>query len=71
MSVATERHETAVAEHEEIMTHSEAARFLKVSPRTLYEWVENRMVPFSRAGRLLRYKRSQLLEWLDRQGQTK
>ena len=54
--------------NDEIMTKPEAAKFLKVSERSLDYWIWSGQVPFSRVGkRGIRFKKSRLLTWLDEQ----
>ena len=48
----------------EVMDLVQAADFLGVSQRTLRRWLDEKDIPFARVGRLLRFRRSALLEWL-------
>ena len=41
----------------------EAADFLRVSPRTVYGWVSQRVLPARYAGRRLLFLESELVEW--------
>jgi excisionase family DNA binding protein len=41
----------------------EAAEFLRVSPRTVYGWVSQRVLPHRKAGRRLLFLESELVEW--------
>jgi excisionase family DNA binding protein len=41
----------------------EAAEFLRVSPRTVYGWVSQRLLPARYAGRRLLFLESELVEW--------
>ena len=51
----------ALAEEEAPLTVREAARFLGVSPQTVYAWVERRQIPHLRVmGRNIRFLRSEL-----------
>jgi excisionase family DNA binding protein len=49
---------------DEVLTLQEAAAFLKVSERMLYDRVSKRTIPYERAGRLIRFRRSRLEEWM-------
>jgi excisionase family DNA binding protein len=49
---------------DEILTLEEAAAFLKVKKRMLYNLVELRAIPFLKVGRLLRFSRFALLRWM-------
>lgn len=43
----------------------EAADKLGISPRTLYDWVRHRKIPFYRVGeKNVRFKEEELEEWL-------
>ena len=45
------------------MSVQEAARFLGVSPKSLYAWVSQRRIPYRKAGRRLLFLQSELVEW--------
>ena len=47
-----------------LLRPAEAARFLAISPRKLWELTNMREVPFVRIGRSLRYPREALLGWV-------
>ena len=42
---------------------SEAAEMLRVSPRTVYGWVSQRLVPHRKAGRRLIFLESELIDF--------
>ena len=46
-----------------LMNLREAAAYLKISHRTLYEWVRLKKVPVERVGRGLRFRRTTLDAW--------
>ena len=50
------------------MTPAEAATYLGVSLGTLRNWTSARYVPFARRGRVVRYRRDALDDWLARDG---
>ena len=50
-------------EPERLLTVKDAAAFLSLKPRTIYAMVAERRIPYRKAGRLLRFERSELLEW--------
>lgn len=59
----TETPEPPLAVQDEILTHREAAAFLKVHPDTLTRWVSEGVVPKpGKVGGRLRYLRSTLLD---------
>lgn len=51
----------------EVMDLGQAAAFLGIGERTLRRWLDERGVPYARVGRLLRFRRTALLEWLKAQ----
>ena len=60
----------AVPEADEILTSREAQEFLKIGRTKLWELTSSNLIPAYRIGRGktsgLRYKRSELMAWLDR-----
>ena len=49
-----------------LLTEDAAARILNVSPRTLQAWrMEKRGPAFVRVGRSVRYRRRDLVEWIE------
>ena len=55
---------------ERLLTVKEAATFLAVKERTIYAWVQQRRIPFRRAGRLLRFDRVELSNWASAQAEN-
>lgn len=41
----------------------EAAEFLRVSPRTVYGFVSQRLIPYRKVGRRVLFLESELIEW--------
>ena len=62
MTGASQKSDEVVALAEDLpLTVREAARFLGVSPQTVYAWVERRQIPHLRVmGRNIRFLRSEL-----------
>lgn len=51
-----------------LLTTAEVARIARISPATLAGWrVQKRGPAFTKVGGLVRYRRSDLQSWLDRQ----
>jgi excisionase family DNA binding protein len=48
----------------EVLTVYEAAEFLGLSSSTLYKYVSERKIPFSKRNGSVRFLRSTLLDWL-------
>ncbi len=46
------------------MTVAETCRYLKVAPRTLYRYIEQRHLPAFKLGKEWRFVRSELEEWI-------
>lgn len=49
---------------EELMDVTELSQYLKVNPQTIYNWVSNNKVPCTKVGDLLRFKKTDIDEWL-------
>ena len=54
-----------VVETPEYFDLAQAAKFLRMSESSLYTHTSQRLVPFIKRGRRLRFKRSDLQTWLD------
>ena len=50
-----------------LLTNEEAAKFLKISPRTLTNWrsARNARIPFSKVGRGVRYNQQDLVDFVN------
>lgn len=48
---------------EELMGVTELSRHLRVNPQTIYNWVANNKIPYTKVGDLLRFKKSDIGEW--------
>jgi excisionase family DNA binding protein len=55
---------------EDLLTLKQAATFMKIKPRTLYDWVSRRSVPFLRAGRSLRFSKPVLINWMKERAES-
>jgi excisionase family DNA binding protein len=55
---------TALSPEPMLLRPAEAARFLAISPRKLWELTNMREVPFIRIGRSLRYPVEELRSWV-------
>jgi excisionase family DNA binding protein len=52
---------------DEILNEQQAADLLKITPRTIRLWRKERGLPHNKiTSRVIRYKRSDLEQWLDR-----
>lgn len=49
--------------HPEFLTVEEVAELLRVSPRSVYDWVSQRQIPFRKAGRRTIFLLDEILEW--------
>ncbi len=43
----------------------QAAAHLAISPKTIYKWVHLRRIPYVRVGRLVRFRVSDLDDWIE------
>ncbi len=48
----------------EIMDVGEVAEYLSIAPSTVYKWVEQRRIPYTKIGNLLRFPKSLIDQWL-------
>lgn len=51
----------------EVLSYIEAAAFLQVTDRWVRDLVKRKVIPHRRLGRHVRFFRSELVQWLDRQ----
>ena len=49
---------------DELLTAAETCRYLKVTPRTLYRYIQDRRMPAFKLGKEWRFVRSDLEQWL-------
>jgi excisionase family DNA binding protein len=48
----------------ELMTAEETCRYLKITQRTLYRYLQNRRIPAFKLGKEWRFVRSDLEQWI-------
>jgi excisionase family DNA binding protein len=53
----------------ELLTAVELARWLRITPRTVYRFVRNAQLPYVRVGRGLRFKRADVEAWIRRRSE--
>lgn len=58
------------SEEADILTPEEAAAFLKIKKRTLYDYVQRKTIPHLRAGKLIRFSKRALLNWMQEQAES-
>jgi excisionase family DNA binding protein len=54
----------AKAVRDEVLTTNETCRYLKVAPRTLYRYIQEKRVPAFKLGKDWRFVKSELDMWL-------
>ena len=54
---------------ETVMDLHEVANMLKVSPRTVQKWMRRNDFPYYKIGKVLRFLKSEVLEWFKLQGE--
>lgn len=52
---------------QQVMTLSEASKYLKVHISTLYQLAQQGKIPVSKIGRLWRFRKERIDAWLDKQ----
>jgi excisionase family DNA binding protein len=53
-----------ISKEKQLMDTNEASEFLGISKNTLYEWVVQNKVPYIKVGRLVKFRKGDLEEWL-------
>jgi excisionase family DNA binding protein len=53
-----------ITKQKELLSTEETAEFLGISKNTLYEWIVQKRIPHIKVGRLVKFKRDDLDEWL-------
>lgn len=48
-----------------LLTVQEAAEITRAAPSTIYRWAETGQLPSIKVGRLLRFRREDLVRWID------
>lgn len=51
---------------DEILTAAETCHYLKITPRTLYRYIQDRRMPAFKLGKEWRFVRSDLEQWIRR-----
>jgi len=51
----------------EILTIEEVARYLRLTPQTIYKWAQERRIPAAKLGKEWRFRKSIIDRWLDEQ----
>ncbi|MFH1338324.1 MAG: helix-turn-helix domain-containing protein [Candidatus Omnitrophota bacterium] len=52
---------------DKLLTIEKAAEYLGIHPGTLYRWARAKRIPAVKMGRVWRFRRERLDEWLDKQ----
>jgi excisionase family DNA binding protein len=58
------------AQKSELMTATETCRYLKITPRTLYRYLQSRQIPAFKLGKEWRFVRSDLEQWIRERSRT-
>lgn len=51
---------------ERLLTLKEAAAILQIHPDTVRKWIKEGRIPYTRVGRVLRFRESLLEQWINR-----
>ena len=57
---------SAIPVDDRLLTEKEAAEYLRIKVRQLYNWRVSGLIPFIRIGKALRYRKSAIDQTLDR-----
>ena len=52
---------------DKFLTVSDLAQYLRIKPATIYAMVESRKIPHYKIGRLIRFKKDEIDQWLEMQ----
>jgi len=52
---------------DELLTIEEVAAYLKLRPQTIYKWAQQKRLPGAKFGKEWRFKRSEILAWVNDQ----
>jgi len=58
-----------ISKEKQLLNTKEAAEFLGISKNTLYEWIIQKKIPHIKVGRLVKFRREDLKEWLKKRTQ--
>ena len=50
---------------EKLLTAKQVSEILEVKPKTVYEWVGKKEIPYVKIGRLVRFKKSEVFQWIE------
>lgn len=51
---------------ERLMTAKQVGELIEVKPSTVYQWVHIGLIPYVKIGKSVRFKKDELLRWIDK-----
>ncbi len=51
---------------ERLMTAKQVSELIEVKPSTVYQWVHVGLIPYVKIGKCVRFKKDELLRWIDK-----
>ena len=51
---------------ERLMTAKQVSELIEVKPSTVYQWVHVGLIPYVKLGKCVRFKKDELLRWVDK-----
>ena len=51
---------------ERLMTAKQVSELIEVRPSTVYQWVHVGLIPYVKIGKCVRFKKDELLRWIDK-----
>lgn len=49
---------------DQLLTIDQIAEFLQVKRSTIYAWIHQQYIPYIKVGRLVRFRKDKIIEWL-------
>jgi excisionase family DNA binding protein len=65
MSQKMVRDSVAIPNMDAYLSIDEVSSILNIKKPTLYQWVESRQIPHYKMGKLIRFKRDEVIQWMD------
>lgn len=64
--MVTNSHVDRSSKLEKLLTKEELAEYLGIRVRTIYKWTHEEYIPFTKLGKLLRFRECDIARWLEK-----